>query len=61
MKTTELIRKIEKAGWYLHRHGANHDQYRHPDKPNVLTIPRHGSKEIPTGTALSILKDAGVK
>lgn len=54
----ELLKQLKKDGWYLHRSGANHDLYRHETKPNQLTIPRHGSKEMANGTLNSILKAA---
>jgi predicted RNA binding protein YcfA (HicA-like mRNA interferase family) len=51
MKWSELRRIAEKKGWQLYRHGANHDVYRHPDKPEKgLLIGRHGKEEVPTGT-----------
>lgn len=60
-KVNELLRKLKKDGWFLYRHGKKHDMYAHPTKKGMLTIPRHGSKEIANGTYRSILKDAGLK
>jgi predicted RNA binding protein YcfA (HicA-like mRNA interferase family) len=60
-KVSELLRLLKKDGWYLYKNGANHDLYRHPSKKNQLTVPRHGSKEMATGTYNSILKAAGLK
>lgn len=60
-KVSELLRKLKKDGWYLHRHGKKHDLYRHPTKKSELVIPRHGSKELAKGTLNSILKEAGLK
>jgi predicted RNA binding protein YcfA (HicA-like mRNA interferase family) len=59
-KVSELVRELTSAGWYLHKHGANHDLYRHRDKPGQLTVPRHGSKELAKGTEQSIRKAAGL-
>ena len=62
MKGSEIKKKIKKAGWYFVRHGSEHDLYGHGDHPGVLiAIPRHDSKEVPTGTANNILKMAGAK
>ena len=62
MKGSELKRQIMKAGWYFVRHGGKHDLYGHDDHPGVLIpIPRHESKEVPTGTAENILKQTGIK
>lgn len=57
MKHSELIRKLEKAGCLLKRHGASHDVWINPKTGARTTIPRHGSKEIKEKTAKSILKD----
>jgi mRNA interferase HicA len=60
-KVNEVLRLLIDDGWVLHRHGKKHDLYRHPSKPNQITLPRHGSSELAKGTHLSILKDAGLK
>jgi predicted RNA binding protein YcfA (HicA-like mRNA interferase family) len=63
VKVSELRRVLEKNGWYIVRHGANHDLYGHPERLNEPPVPvgRHMSKEIKKGTANSILKQAGLK
>lgn len=40
MKRTDLIRKLKKNGWWLLRHGANHDIY--TNGTLSVAIPRHG-------------------
>lgn len=52
MKRTELIRRMEANGWYLLRHGAEHDIYTNGIKSEP--IPRH--KEIRENLAKKILK-----
>jgi mRNA interferase HicA len=62
MKFSELHRKLQKAGWYIERHGNKHDIWGHPDKPGVLIpVGRHGSQEVKKGTYESIMKAAGLK
>lgn len=52
MKRKDLIKRLEKAGFTLERHGGNHDVYsREKDKE---VIPRHS--EINENLAKSILK-----
>jgi predicted RNA binding protein YcfA (HicA-like mRNA interferase family) len=58
MKYFDLLKQLEEDGWYLYR-SNKHRIYRHPIKKNQLTVPFH-SKEVPTGTARKILKDAGL-
>ena len=61
MKTSELIKILKKNGCVLIEHGANHDIWASPSGQKAFTVPRHSSQEIPTGTANSILKAAGLK
>ena len=39
MKTKDLIKKLEDNGWYLLRHGGNHDVYTNGTKKE--SVPRH--------------------
>lgn len=57
MKHNDLIRSLEDAGCILLRHGARHDIWFSPITGKTKPVPRHGSKEIPTGTLKSIKKD----
>lgn len=61
MRWNELRKIVEKFGWRLHKHGANHDHYLHPSRPksDVLLIGRHGSEEVPKGTYGKIKKQVG--
>ncbi|KMZ44000.1 MULTISPECIES: type II toxin-antitoxin system HicA family toxin [Bacillales] len=56
----ELINLVQKDGWYLVRHnGTSHQQYKHPTKPGLVTIP-HPRKDLDPLTVKSILKQAGL-
>ncbi len=57
MKCNELIRRIEDSKCYLVRHGKRHDVWYSPITHKTVAVPRHGSQEIPSGTARSILRD----
>lgn len=60
MKSSELVRKAERAGWkLLYQDGSSHRYYEKDEK--VVCIPFHGSKEVPTGTCNKILKQLGLK
>lgn len=59
MKWSEVRRKAEKRGWYLHRNGAKHDIYRHPDKDFDIQIGRHGSEEVAKGLQSKLKKQIG--
>ena len=61
MKTSELTRLLTKAGCKLTAHGTRHDEWYSPITGKEFPIPRHDAKELPSGTANRILKDAGLK
>lgn len=61
MKVSELLRMITKAGCYLINHGKEHNTWYSPITGIKFRVPRHKGKELKTGTADSILKDAGLK
>ena len=61
MKASELTKKLSKEGCYIVEHGGRHDVWYSPVTGKEFTVWRHPHKEIPTGTANKILKDAGLK
>lgn len=61
MKTSELKRILRKAGCRKTLEGANHELWFSPATGKTFPVPRHNTREIPTGTAERILKDAGLK
>lgn len=61
MKTNELIRKLKSIGCYILNEGTNHDIWYSPVTKKTFLVWRHPSKELPTGTANRIMKDAGLK
>ena len=61
MKVSEMIKKLKKAGCYITDHGSEHDEWYSPITEKFFRVPRHPSKELKTGTAERIIKDAGLK
>ncbi len=63
MKIREVIKLIEKDGWYLVRVKGDHRQYKHPSKKGLVTISGHFNEDVAKGTLNSILKlkQAGLK
>lgn len=61
MKIKEVIKKIEKDGWYLVRIKGSHRQYKHPNKMGLVTISGHLRDDLAKGTLNSILKQSGLK
>lgn len=60
MDSRTIIRMLKHDGWYQVRIHGDHWQFKHHQKPGVVTVP-HTSKDIPKGTFNSILKRAGLK
>ncbi len=59
MKSSLLIKMIEADGWELVRTKGSHHHFKHPTKKGLVTVP-HPKKDMPLGTAKSILKQAGI-
>lgn len=56
MKHKDLVKRLENNGWYLLKHGGNHDIY--TNGKDIEPIPRH--KEINEMLAKSIIKRRGL-
>jgi predicted RNA binding protein YcfA (HicA-like mRNA interferase family) len=61
MKVRDAIKLIESDGWYLARTRGSHRQFKHPQKPQLVTIAGKANVDLPRGTLNSILKQAGLK
>lgn len=57
MKRRDLIKLLERNGWWLDRNGGNHDLYTNGEKSEP--IPRHG--EIKEMLAKAIIRKHGLK
>jgi predicted RNA binding protein YcfA (HicA-like mRNA interferase family) len=58
MDSREVVRRLERDGWQLVRTRGSHRQYKHPDKPGLVTVP-HPRRDFPLGTLRNIFKQAG--
>ena len=61
MKVRDVIKLIEKDGWYVARTRGSHRQFKHPTKPGLVTIAGKTNDDLAAGTLNSILKQAGLK
>jgi predicted RNA binding protein YcfA (HicA-like mRNA interferase family) len=58
----ELVRKLKHAGYVESKSGkGSHRQFIHPKTGQMITVAVHTKKEVGTGLANRILKDAGLK
>jgi predicted RNA binding protein YcfA (HicA-like mRNA interferase family) len=60
MTVRDIEKMLKKAGWYCERTKGGHKHFAHKDYNYVVTVPQHKG-DIKTGTANSILKEAGLK
>ncbi|MGN6369998.1 MAG: type II toxin-antitoxin system HicA family toxin [Phycisphaerae bacterium] len=61
MKVREVIRLIERDGWFQVRQRGSHRQFHHSSKPGTVTVSGNPGLEMPRGTLNSVLKQAGLK
>ena len=60
-KVREIIKLLEKDGWFLVNTVGSHRQYEHPTKKGKVTVSGKLSDYIRKGTLASILRQAGLK
>jgi len=60
MNSRDVIRRLQKDGWYEVNHVGSHKQFKHPSKPGRVTVPSP-RRDIPLGTLRSIEKQARIK
>jgi len=61
LKVREVIRMLRDDGWFLDRTSGSHRQYKHPQKPGLVTVSGNMNDELAPGTLNSVLKQAGLK
>jgi predicted RNA binding protein YcfA (HicA-like mRNA interferase family) len=61
MKVSELLRLLEKDGWFLARQRGSHRQLHHPPKTGTVAVAGKPSVDVPPGTLNSVLKQASLK
>ena len=61
MKALEIEKLIVSKGWFYVRQTGSHKIYKHDSIAGIIIIPFHGSKDLPKGTEMSILKKAGIR
>ena len=59
MTARQVIKRLQAEGWYEVAQESSHKQFKHDEKPGRVTVPMHGSKDIPKGTLGSIKRQAG--
>lgn len=60
LKSADLIRELEQAGWTLRRMVGSHHIFVHVTRPGHITVP-HPKKDLGKGLVHKIRKQAGLK
>jgi len=61
MKVKDLIALLESDGWQQVRQKGSHRQFHHPVKSGTVTVAGKPSVDVPHGTLISVLEQAGFK
>ncbi len=59
MKSADLIRELQAAGWRLDRVRGSHHVFKHSSRPGIVVVP-HPKKALGPGLVAAIQKQAGV-
>ncbi|MFH0825317.1 MAG: type II toxin-antitoxin system HicA family toxin [Pseudomonadota bacterium] len=54
-----MIKRLIQDGWYQVRQKGSHIQFRHPTKPDLVTVP-HPRKDLAMGTIRHIERQSGI-
>jgi predicted RNA binding protein YcfA (HicA-like mRNA interferase family) len=60
-KVHEVISTVEAHGWQQVRERGSHRQFRHPDRPAVITVSGKRSSTMPVGQLASIRRNSAIK
>jgi predicted RNA binding protein YcfA (HicA-like mRNA interferase family) len=56
----QLIRALQKAGFFVHHVRGSHYYLKHPDYPALRVTVAYHSKDLKRGTLRAILREAGI-
>ena len=58
LRPKDILRALERAGFFVHHTTGSHVQLKHPTKPGLrVTVPAH-TYDVPRGTLQNILRQA---
>jgi predicted RNA binding protein YcfA (HicA-like mRNA interferase family) len=60
MRSADLIRELEKAGWILKRVRRSHHVFVHPRRRGIVVVP-HPKRELGVGLVAAIRNEAGLR
>ena len=60
MKVREVVRRLERDGWFQVTQQGSHRQFRHPTKPGRVTVAGNPGHDLAAGTLANIFRQAGL-
>lgn len=61
MKAREILKIIEKDGWFKVRQKGSHRHYKHKTKTGIVTLAFHSlNEDVAIGTLINIFKQAQI-
>jgi len=60
LRPREVLRALQKAGFYIHEQSGSHVQLKHSTKPGRVTVPNHQGFDLPKSVVRSIVRQAGL-
>ena len=60
LKPREVLRTLQKAGWYVHETTGSHVHLKHRTKSGRVTVPYHQGFDLPKPIVRSIIRQAGL-
>ena len=59
MTAKQVIERLTREGWYEDRQKGRHNQVKHADKAELITVPVHNNRGLTPGTLATIKRKAG--
>ena len=56
----EVVRSLQRGGYILTHVRGSHHYLRKPGASGLVVVPIHGTRDLPSGTIRSILRQAGL-
>lgn len=61
LSAKRLIEILEAKGFVFKRSKGSHQVYFNPETRKTAVVPLHSNKDLPKGTFMAILRQAGIK
>ena len=60
LKPREVIRALQKGGFFIHEQSGSHVHLKHPTKPGRVTVPNTNALICPSTSSKALIRQAGL-